>query len=326
MKMQANKLTYHQGEAVANSPLFIEKGLEKTDFAAKKRINYYPYGKVLRMLQFDRQRHLLQGNQHDNETGLEYFNARNLESDLVFFRSIDPRPNNSFSVYASMQGNPIKYNDPLGDTVRYASFKDRVNVGLSRLRSKAFRQEFRALKNDVDVFTYRDNEISAANSNAGGVYLKKVNANNKEFDLTYSTKDADRFAPVGKGRLHGLFEETFHASDYLKTKNGVSGGSNIEIISVYGVKSLGWRTKSDKRLGESMAWKFAADNNFTGRSRGYFTRTTGGVDSETTISQIRNAQTLKDVENLLFKPHTIQYTIPFGGQGVGTMTIGPIYN
>jgi len=47
------KLTYHQGEALENSPLFIEKGLEKNDFAAKKCFNYYPYGKVLRMLQFE---------------------------------------------------------------------------------------------------------------------------------------------------------------------------------------------------------------------------------------------------------------------------------
>jgi RHS repeat-associated protein len=66
------------------------------------------------MLQFDPQRHRLQGNQHDNETGLEYFNARNLESDLAQFRSIDPVFHAGQSPYNAFDGNPIFYADPAG--------------------------------------------------------------------------------------------------------------------------------------------------------------------------------------------------------------------
>jgi len=82
--------------------------------ALHQALDYYPYGKVLRMLQFDPQRHRLQGNQHDNETGLEYFNARMLETDLVFFRSVDPVFHFGQTPYSSHDGNPILLIDPAG--------------------------------------------------------------------------------------------------------------------------------------------------------------------------------------------------------------------
>ena len=39
--------------------------------------------------------------------------------ELGRFWQIDPKPNHAISLYASMDNNPILYNDPLGDSVRY---------------------------------------------------------------------------------------------------------------------------------------------------------------------------------------------------------------
>jgi len=106
------KLSYYNHETEKNPRIFLVKdSCEKRVVRSK---DYYPYGKVLRMLQYDPQRHRLQGNQHDNETGLEYFNARNLETDLAFFRSVDPVFHAHQTPYSSHDGNPVNGIDPGG--------------------------------------------------------------------------------------------------------------------------------------------------------------------------------------------------------------------
>jgi len=155
--MGCRKLSYHNHQIEKNPWIFLVKdSCEKRVVGSK---DYYPYGKVLRMLQFDPQRHRLQGNQHDNETGLEYFNARNLETDLVFFRSIDPMVEKypSLSPYNYLGGNPLIFVDTDGRTIqpinqaalwilermvqRYGGFKvfqEAFNAGISQHSSSIY--------------------------------------------------------------------------------------------------------------------------------------------------------------------------------------------
>jgi RHS repeat-associated protein len=50
--------------------------------------------------------------------------ARNYDARLGRWWSVDPRPNQSLSPYAAMNNNPVRFADPLGDTVqiRYGGF------------------------------------------------------------------------------------------------------------------------------------------------------------------------------------------------------------
>src|SRR5690606_247926 len=55
----------------------------------------------------------------------------------------DPKPHPSWSPYSIIQGNPIMYSDPYGDTVKYEGIKEWLQVGFARTFSKKFNQEFK---------------------------------------------------------------------------------------------------------------------------------------------------------------------------------------
>ena len=82
-----------------------------------------------------------------------YYRQGNLKT--MRWDSPDPKTNASWSPYAMMQGNPVMYNDVLGDTVRYKSFGDRFRVGVTRLFNKDFNADFKAKRDDnLNTFTY----------------------------------------------------------------------------------------------------------------------------------------------------------------------------
>lgn len=69
--------------------------------------------------------------------------------------NVDPKPNPSFSSYSAFANNPIWYNDVLGDTAKYGSFWDRVRVGLTRVASRKFNEQFKAYKDSRTSYTYK---------------------------------------------------------------------------------------------------------------------------------------------------------------------------
>ena len=56
--------------------------------------------------------------EQNNDFDLNMYDARyrNLDPQIGKFWQIDPKPNETFSLYAAMANNPILYSDPLGDT------------------------------------------------------------------------------------------------------------------------------------------------------------------------------------------------------------------
>lgn len=86
-------------------------------YTIKGVYDYFPSGKILRSyVSGDRDKFLTTGNERDNETGLDYRNARFSDPEIGVFRSVDPLAHLmlGWSPYATMLCNPILYVDPDG--------------------------------------------------------------------------------------------------------------------------------------------------------------------------------------------------------------------
>jgi RHS repeat-associated protein len=146
-------------------PIKKTDGTESVSFYQSELVqfsDYYPFGQTVKsrtstsqiynfayngMLKDDE----IQGVGNSYTTFFREYNPR-----LGRWTAIDPKfsklPHQSS--YCSMDNNPIVYNDPLGDIVRYEKFRDRVNVFFARMGSKEFRSEHKARVNSQDTYTY----------------------------------------------------------------------------------------------------------------------------------------------------------------------------
>jgi len=186
----------------------------------------------------------------------------------TFFRELDPRIGKWISIdpqarlaswsspYVSMGNCPVKFNDPLGDIVKYNSFKERVDVATSKFFSKEFRKEFKTLKRSDNIYTYKLTEFEGPNK--GDVELIKTEIDDEgnsiqNFEIHYQKMDPNYGDGVGRSPLHGLFEETFHAADYELKQGSAQLTSPDQNNKTY----IG-HLRGDQSF-ETRAWNFAAN-------------------------------------------------------------------
>jgi RHS repeat-associated protein len=85
-----------------------------TSYVLDQVNDYYPFGKSLREFVNERERYTFNGNEREEESGLDYFNARYYDADVCRFLGVDPVVKWHESGYAAFGNNPIYYTDPSG--------------------------------------------------------------------------------------------------------------------------------------------------------------------------------------------------------------------
>jgi RHS repeat-associated protein len=203
------------------------------------------------------------GKERDSETGMDYFGARYYEKDMSIWLSVDPLASKypSMSPFMYCAGNPVILVDPDGKKIEYAGIKEYLHVLRSRISSKEFRREFKILKNDKHTYKYKSykwGELQDKDGASGQIELMSSETNSdgdqiNSFEIQYELSDRHYGDGVGRSKLHGLFEETFHAADYAADRST----SQLTSADSKGRVFLGHQ-RGDMNH-EARAWNFAAN-------------------------------------------------------------------
>ena len=167
--------------------------------------------------------------------------------------NMDPNNQRSVSVYSCFNDNPMWFVDVKGDTVRYKSGRERMDVFFARLFSKAFRKEFNELQKSRKIYTYARMNKKDTYDTGGFISVDDATADHpvSQFTIHYRLLAKDF---TGRSVLHAIFEETFHAVDYELKRSSSMIGFN----QAYGLYTIGHDAKD--RSHEARAWQFAAVN------------------------------------------------------------------
>ena len=165
------------------------------------------------------------GKEQDDETGNYYYGARYYTAELGIWLSVDPLAEKypNLSPYSFVDNNPVMFTDPNGMEVEYAGIKGWFDVQVSRLFSKAFRNEFNILNDKEDmVFTYKYNGKEGTSPGLGGsVEHTGFNDDRQEtLQINYTKSNKNDLGGLGRSSKHALFEETYHAADYASRRGG----------------------------------------------------------------------------------------------------------
>ena len=102
---------------------------------------------------------------HRSFPNISSSSARYYNSDLSIWLSVDPLSDKypNLSPYTYCADNPVRLVDEDGREVEYASFWDRIIIGLERIFNSYFRKTFRELKESNETYVFRKhsyNELS----------------------------------------------------------------------------------------------------------------------------------------------------------------------
>ncbi|MBC7413037.1 MAG: hypothetical protein H7331_11370 [Bacteroidia bacterium] len=182
-------------------------------------MDYSPFGAPLKGRTFNGSgsRYGFNGQEKDDEIvgSGNIYTAEFWEYDSRLGRrwNIDPVVKPWESSYATFADNPIYYDDPDGDDVGYAKFRDRVNVFVKRLTSRKFREQFNKYKNDHNnLFTYSREKnalsLGGAKPSRNDFWEENQNDSYNQFQIKYDKFDSWRIAiapiQIGGGLLTGL--------------------------------------------------------------------------------------------------------------------------
>ena len=167
--------------------------------------------------------------------------------------NVDPKNQRNTSVFSCFNNNPVWFVDVKGDTVRYKSGRERMDVFFARLFSKAFRKEFNVLQKSEKTYTYARIDKKDTCDTGGFISVDDATANHpvSQFTIHYRLLAKDF---TGRSVMHAIFEETFHAVDYELNRSSSMIGFNQE----YGLYTVGH--DANDRSHEARAWQFAAVN------------------------------------------------------------------
>ena len=164
---------------------------------------YYSYGSLEEGRRFSILQYGFgyQGSMKDNQiygTGNAYTTEfRELDVRLGRWWGMDPITFPWLSPYQAMDNNPLVYNDPFGDDIKYSGDKaqqkkEKADIKYLRKHDKAFNKQFKEWKKEYKGnnnlwITRTDNEKDASLQKASGTGPKQPDPHNKKYStLTYS--------------------------------------------------------------------------------------------------------------------------------------------
>jgi len=207
--------------------------------------------------------------------------------------------------------------DPGGDSVEYAGFKEWYHVSKMRLFSKEFRQKFNTLKGSDNVYIYENGSSDPTASGEieymGAKTHKGENGNTSTYETYTIRYDLIEGDMHGRSKWHALFEETFHAVDFL------SGSKNMNYFKSNGRTFVG--SVNGDRSTEATAWIWAGLHApFAPKTPAVYDKQTGGnmIFTNSLIQQIKAGASQTQVENALYNGYNLNFEIWNNGQKTNT--------
>ena len=129
-------LVYVDNQSLGKSVWFDDVHIEHYTSSVLEENHYYPFGLTVGVGQsaqtnLPNQPYKYQGIVLERNLGLETYETfyRGLDPQIGRFRTIDPKPTDWISPYASMNNNPVLYSDPFGDSVNVAGIYEKNDKG-----------------------------------------------------------------------------------------------------------------------------------------------------------------------------------------------------
>ena len=195
--------------------------------------DYWPYGKILASSGAGATHFRFTGHERDSESGLDYMLARSYANDIGRFLRPDPMQGEypGLSPYAYANNNPLKYVDPDGREIVFASKEDeeRFEVYFANLRKTETGNElYNTVHNATEKFTFTFDRLTQNQLGLSKIAFEvsppdaTINAQDVRISeqLSTVTIDESRISKLGEIVEGTIVHELRHLSDALKyTRN-----------------------------------------------------------------------------------------------------------